>query len=160
MANKIKVKKVENDKQSLPQSGNLKVEDGETEALKSQLARALADYDNLRRRTDEEKTLWIKFSSQTIITKLLTILDMLEKAQEHLKDQGLAIATLEFKKVLNEEGVEEITPKVGDEFNHELEEVIETVEGGESGKIAEVLVTGWKYKDGNILRFAKVKVYN
>ncbi|HKB88190.1 MAG TPA: nucleotide exchange factor GrpE [Patescibacteria group bacterium] len=145
MANKIKVKKVENN---------------ETEALKSQLARALADYDNLRRRTDVEKTLWIKFSSQTIITKLLTILDMLEKAQEHLKDQGLAIATLEFKKVLNEEGVEEITPKVGDEFNHELEEVIETVEGGESGKIAEVLVTGWKYKDGNILRFAKVKVYN
>ncbi|HKC05105.1 MAG TPA: nucleotide exchange factor GrpE [Patescibacteria group bacterium] len=160
MANKIKVKKVENDKQSLPQSGNLKVEDGETEALKSQLARALADYDNLRRRTDEEKTLWIKFSSQTIITKLLTILDMLEKAQEHLKDQGLAIATLEFKKVLNEEGVEEITPKVGDEFNHELEEVIETVEGGESGKIAEVLVAGWKYKDGQVLRFAKVKVYN
>src|SRR5258706_15464456 len=100
MANKIKVKKVENN---------------ETEALKSQLARALADYDNLRRRTDVEKTLWIKFSSQTIITKLLTILDMLEKSQEHLKDQRLAIASLAFQKVLNEEEVEEITPKVVDE---------------------------------------------
>src|SRR5258705_9048940 len=104
---------------------------GETEILKGQLARALADYDNLRRRTEEEKTLWIKFSSQTIITKLLSILDIIESAQVHLKDQGLAIATLEFKKVLNEEGLEEIIPKVGDEFNHELHEVIETVEGEE-----------------------------
>ncbi len=137
-----------------------KVKNEETEQLKSQLARALADYDNLRRRTEEEKTLWIKFASTTIIIKLLTILDTLEKAQEHLKDQGLAIATLEFKKILNEEGVEEILPKVGDEFNHELHEVIETVEGENKGKIAEVLLSGWKYKEGNVLRFAKVKVFN
>ena len=145
---------------------NIKKND-ETETLKGQLARAMADYDNLRRRTDEEKSLWIKFSSQTIITKLLTILDMIESAQEHLKDQGLAIAVLEFKKVLDEEGVEEIMPKVGDEFNHELHEAIESVEGDKKGKIAEVMVSGWKYKDlpagrqgGNVLRFAKVKVYN
>lgn len=146
----------------IPKTKNIKpkVENSEVDVLKSQLARALADYDNLRRRTDEEKSLWIKFSSQTIITKLLSILDIIESAQAHLKDQGLAIATLEFKKVLNEEGVEEIAPKVGDEFNHELHEVIETVEGKEKGKIAELLVAGWKYKDGNVLRFAKVKVYN
>lgn len=132
----------------------------ELEAVRGMLARALADYDNLRRRTDEEKSLWIKFASTTIITKLLSILDMLESAQIHLKDQGLAIATLEFKKVLNDEGLEEILPKEGDEFNHELHEVIETVEGGKKGKIAEVAVTGWKYKEGLVLRFAKVKVYN
>src|SRR3990167_10362322 len=124
---------------------NIKKND-ETETLKGQLARALADYDNLRRRTDEEKTLWIKFASGTIITKLLTILDMIESAQEHLKDQGLAIAVLEFKKVLDEEGVVEIMPKVGDEFNHELHEAIESVEGDKKGKIAEVMVSGWKYK--------------
>lgn len=136
------------------------VENSENDVLKSQLVRALADYDNLRRRTDEEKTLWIKFASTTIITKLLTILDMLEKAQTHLKDQGLAIATLEFKKVLNEEGVVEILPKVGDEFDHELHEVIETVEGKDKNKIAEVVIPGWKYNDGQVLRYAKVKVYN
>lgn len=140
---------------------------GESELLRGQLARALADYDNLKRRTDEEKTLWIKFASQTIITKLLTILDMLEKAQEHLKDQGLAIATLEFKRILNEEGVSEILPKVGDEFNHELHEAIETVEGDNKNKISEIVIPGWKYNDlpagrqgGQVLRYAKVKVYN
>lgn len=132
----------------------------EAELLKGQLARTLADYDNLRRRTEEEKIQWIKFSSQTIIIKSLTILDMLEKAQEHLKDQGLAIAVLEFKKVLNEEGVEEILPKVGDTFNHDIHEVVETVEGDLKNTISEVLVSGWKYKDGQVLRFAKVKVIN
>jgi molecular chaperone GrpE len=147
-------------KNTVSQSPQKEVKVDETEALKSQLARAMADYDNLRRRTEEEKTLWIKFSSQTIIIKLLGILDMLEKAQEHLKDQGLALAVGEFKKLLIEEGVEEVAPKIGHEFNHELHEVIETVEGEEKGKIAEVLVPGWKYKDGSVLRFAKVKVYN
>jgi len=132
----------------------------EAELLKGQLARTLADYDNLRRRTEEEKIQWIKFSSQTIIIKSLTILDMLEKAQEHLKDQGLAIAVLEFKKVLNEEGVEEILPKVGDVFDHNVHEVIETVKGDLKNSISEVLVSGWKYKDGQVLRFAKVKVIN
>lgn len=157
MSMKVKKEKliVKNDKQNLASQGP-----GESEQLKGQLARALADYDNLRRRTDEEKTLWIKFSSQSIITKLLTILDMLEKAQEHLKDQGLAIATLEFKKILNEEGVTEIVPKVGDEFNHELHEVIETIEGEDKNKISETVVPGWKYNDGQVLRYAKVKVYN
>src|SRR3989344_6535552 len=116
--------KVKSDKQSLPSDGKVKGKSLETEQLRGQLARALADYDNLRKRTDEEKTLWIKFSSQSIITKLLTILDMLEKAKEHLKDQGLAIATLEFKKILNEEGVTEIQPKVGESFDHELHEAI------------------------------------
>lgn len=132
----------------------------ETELLKTQLARTLADYDNLRRRTEEEKIQWIKFSSQTIIIKLLSVLDMIEKAQEHLKDQGLAIAVLEFKKVLNEEGVEEIMPKVGDVFDHELHEAIETVDGEEKNSISEILVSGWRYKDGQVIRFAKVKVIN
>jgi len=159
--------KVKSDKQSLPSDGKVKGKSLETEQLRGQLARALADYDNLRKRTDEEKTLWIKFSSQSIITKLLTILDMLEKAQEHLKDQGLAIATLEFKKILNEEGVTEIQPKVGESFDHELHEAIETVEDGEKGTIAETVVPGWRYNDlpvgrqgGQVLRYAKVKVYN
>ena len=130
----------------------------DTEALKNQLTRALADYDNLRKRTDEEKTLWIKFSSQTIITKLLAILDMLESAQVHLKDQGLAIAILEFKKVLNDEGVEEIAPIEGDEFNHEFMEAIEVVKGKSDNKVVEVVLPGWKFTDGSVIRHAKVKV--
>ena len=135
----------------------------ETELLKGQLARALADYDNLRRRSDEEKIALLKFSSQNIIVRLLPVLDMIEKAQEHLSDQGLAIVVLEFKKIFDEEGLIEINPEVGAEFDENLMEVIEVVESKShnnelKNKVVEVVLTGWRFKDGSVVRHAKVKV--
>ncbi|QQG41968.1 MAG: nucleotide exchange factor GrpE [Candidatus Woesebacteria bacterium] len=130
----------------------------EIEVMKGMLARTLADYDNLKRRTEEEKISWTKFSSLSIISRLLPILDMLEKGQEHLKDSGLAIAILEFKKVFIEEGLEEVNPKIGSEFDENTQEVVEVVDGKVDNMISEVVVTGWKFKDGNVVRHAKVKV--
>ena len=137
--------------------------------LKNQLARVLADYDNLRKRTEEEKILWIKFSAQRVLTTLLPILDNFESAQKHLNDSGLAIAISEFKKVFEEEGLEEIYPKVDENFDHKFHEAIDSVDTqdqGKEGKIAEVILAGWKYKseenlpsDRIVLRHAKVKVY-
>lgn len=144
-------------------------ENPEIVLLKNQLVRTLADYDNLRKRTEEEKTLWIRFSSQKVLTTLIPVLDNFESAQKHLKDSGLAIAIGEFKKVFLEEGLEEISPKLGDDFNHNDHEVTDTVETndkGEDGKIAEVVLSGWKFKsddgmhDGKlVIRYAKVKVF-
>lgn len=131
----------------------------ELDVVKGMLARALADYDNLKRRSEEEKLSWAKFSSLSIVSKLLPIMDMLENAQEHLKDAGLAIALSEFKKVLTEEGLEEIKPAVGSEFDENLMEVIEVLDGTSNNTIAEVLVNGWKFKDGSVVRHAKVKVF-
>lgn len=127
--------------------------------LKNQLMRALADYDNLRKRTDLEKEIWIKFASERILVALLPVLDSLEEALKHLQDQGLAMAVGEFKKIFSEEGLEEIQPKVGEEFNHEIHEVIEVEDGGQKDTIAEVALNGWKFKEGKVIRFAKVKVF-
>ncbi|OGM09525.1 nucleotide exchange factor GrpE [Candidatus Woesebacteria bacterium RBG_13_34_9] len=127
--------------------------------LKNQLIRALADYDNLSKRVESEQESWIKFSSERILLKLFPIIDILESAQEHLKDQGLAIAILEFKKILQEEGLEEINPKKGEIFNPEIHEAVESIEGGEKGRIAELVVMGWKFKTGKAIRVAKVKVF-
>ena len=135
----------------------------EIEKFRGQLERALADYDNLRKRTEVEKEVWLKFAAQRVLIKLLPIFDMFEFALEHLKDQGLAIAVGEFRKALNEEGLAEITPKVGDKFDHEKHEVVESVNppggGGEQGTIADILLTGWRFTDGPVVRYAKVKVY-
>jgi molecular chaperone GrpE len=127
--------------------------------LKNQLIRALADYDNLRKRTDLEKEIWIKFASERILVSLLPVLDSLEEALKHLQDQGLAMAVGEFKKIFNEEGLEEVQPKAGEEFNHEIHEVIEVEDGGQKDTIAEVTLNGWKFKEGKVIRFAKVKVF-
>ena len=131
----------------------------EIELLKNQLARALADYDNLRKRADEERVSFIKYASRNILQSLLPVLDTFEAAQTHLKDNGLAIAINQFKEVLKSEGLEEIRPTVGQEFDENLMEAIEIVNGEQDGKVAEVLAPGWKFMDGMIVRHARVKVF-
>lgn len=128
--------------------------------LKTQLARALADYDNLSKRTEEEKSIWIRVAIQNVVQKLLPILDTFETAQVHLKDSGLAIAISQLKAVFTEEGLVEISPKAGDEFDPELHEAIDSVEEPKNaGKIAEVYTKGWRFNEGAVVRYSKVRVY-
>lgn len=136
-------------------TSNLELIDG----LKSQLSRALADYDNLRKRTEIEKEGWFKYAGIRVVGNLLPILDNLENMQKHLNDQGLAITIIEFKRVLKEEGFSEINPEVGQDFDENKMEAVEVIEGGEMGKIAEVLLPGWMIEDGQVVRHAKVKVF-
>jgi molecular chaperone GrpE len=130
----------------------------ELEVVKAMLARALADYDNLSKRVDRERADLGKIASVGVIVRLLPVLDGLEIAQKHLKDQGLAISVVEFKKVLSEEGLNEIKPKVGEAFDEQVMEAIEVVSGASDNTIVEVVLAGWKYEDGTVVRHAKVKV--
>ncbi|MCS7091816.1 MAG: nucleotide exchange factor GrpE [Patescibacteria group bacterium] len=153
-----KVKKQEDAQQAsgIDQSKKEVLNDAEM-VPKTQLARALADYDNLKKRIEQEKSVWLKFATQEVIARLLPVLDMFEAAQKHLNDQGLDIALNGFKKVLIDQDLVEIIPKVGEDFDHDLHEVVEVVDG-EDGKIVEVLQSGWKFKEGAVIRHARVKV--
>ena len=131
----------------------------EKEVLKNQLVRALADYDNLRKRVERERDDFERSSSGRVLLRFLSILDMLESAQEHLKDSGLAIVIGEFKKIFAEEGLEEIRPKKEEAFDPKFHEAVETIRGEKKGRIAETVLPGWHYKNGKILRVAKVKVF-
>jgi len=135
--------------------------DIEVSNLKSQLARALADYDNLRKRVERDQESIIKLASSILITKLLPAVDMLEAAQKHLSDGGLAICITEIKNILREEGAVEIEIKAGDGYSEEFCEVVETLAGNDdnNGKVAEVVLPGWKFNDGAVIRHSKVKVY-
>lgn len=136
-----------------------KVKNDESELLKSQLARALADYDNLRKRVESEKEGWEKIAGSKIVLRLLPVFDMIIDAQKHLKDSGLEIVIGEFRKSLYDLGVEEIKINIGDEFNPLEEEVSEMVSGEKENTVAEVLQTGWKIKDEDfIIRPARVNV--
>jgi molecular chaperone GrpE len=134
--------------------------------LKGQLARALADYDNLRKRVEKEREDLRKILAVSIILKFISILDGLKLAQKHLKDGGIAITIKEFEDILRGEGIEKIKIEVGDKFDEDVHEVTEVVEDSEKdGIIAEEVLEGWKFQDQNIqpgqiiLRHAKVKVY-
>ena len=135
-----------------------KINEKELEKVKNQLIRALADYDNLRKRIEREREDFEKVASVKFAIKMLIIFDMLEETQRHLKDSGIALTLEEFGKVLREEGIEKLKVKQGDKFDEEYCEAVEVVENGKSGGIAEVVLTGWKFSDGPIIRPTKVKV--
>jgi len=135
-------------------------ETDEIMSLKAQLARALADYDNLRKRVEKQTENLFKTAGVRIAIKLIPILDMLYQAQIHTKDSGVAIAINEFEQVLAEEGIKKIELNKGNKFDENLAEVVETVENrkGEPGTIERVILTGWKMEEGPVIRPAKVEV--
>lgn len=128
----------------------------ELEELKNQLARTLADYDNLRKRTEAERSVWQRFAKGDLLIKLLPVLDTLEIAQKHLKDKGLEMAINQFNNILKDESIEEI---LGKNFDETVHEAIDLVDGGEKSQIAEILQKGYKFREGEIIRPAKVRVY-
>jgi molecular chaperone GrpE len=139
------------------------------EDLKAQTLRVLADYDNLKKRTESEKEIWSVLASARVVGRMLPILDTLVSAQTHLNDQGLAIVLELFKNAIKDEGFEEINIEVDKtDFDSKLMEVVEAVNTEEknlSGKVKEVVLGGWKAKNNQesnerfVIRPAKVKVY-
>ena len=125
--------------------------------LKDQLVRALADYDNLVKRTEAEKAVWMSFARKDLLVKLLPVVDSLETAQRHLKDPGLDLVLAEVKKVFESEGIVEI--ETNSEFDADLHEAIDTKPGGKKNMVAEVLQKGYKFNTGEVIRHAKVRVW-
>lgn len=124
--------------------------------LENQWKRALADYQNLEKRVQEEKGAFVKFANQGLILKILEALDSLEKAQKHLEDTGLNLAVANLKKVLQDEGVEKIEV-IGREFNPLEMECVEVVKGENDNEVVEEVRSGYRLYD-KILRAAQVKV--
>lgn len=129
--------------------------------LKAQLVRTMADYDNLVKRTARDRENLTKLAGIGILSRVISVLDILDQAQIHLKDSGLSFAISEVVRLLKDNDIEEIKVNKGDLFDENSHEAVDGVEGkdDEIGKIAEIVLKGWKYTDGQILRHTKVKVY-
>lgn len=131
----------------------------ENQELRAQLARALADYDNLRKRVEREKEEFEKLANLKLVIRLLPVLDILRCAQGHLKDPGVEMTLRQFEEALIQEGIEEIKVKQGETFDPEIHEAIETVANGKDrGKIIEVASSGWRFTDGPVIKHAQVRV--
>ncbi|MCL5003835.1 MAG: nucleotide exchange factor GrpE [Patescibacteria group bacterium] len=125
--------------------------------LTNKWKRAVADYQNLEKRTAKEKEDWAKFSNRLLLARLLTVLDHLELARAHSNDRGLGIIIDDFKSILTGEGLEEIQVKAGDSFDPNFQECVEVVAGSEDSKVVEVVAKGYIIGE-KVLRPAKVKV--
>lgn len=127
--------------------------------LELQLARALADYDNLVKRLSREREEVVLRATKGLVEDLLPVVDSIERAQEHLKDEGLKISLDHLHKVLQEHGVEEIIVAAGDKFDAGIHEATAVIGGGKDGTIASRVAKGYKWRDGAVVRPVKVKVH-
>lgn len=120
--------------------------------------RALADYQNLQRRTQDERHQMAKMATQDLVADLLDHFDHLSMAVEHSQDKGLELIVTQLWQTLAEHGLEEIVA-VGKPFNPELMEAVET--GGDShgndGVVEKVVQRGYLL-NGVVVRVAKVIV--
>src|SRR3989344_1561314 len=126
------------------------------ESVTNQWKRALADYQNLDKRVEEERIDFVRYAAKNFIVRLLAIVDDFEKAQAHVKDQGLGLALKKLFELLKQEGVEKIDT-LGKEYDIHSMEALVTEEGKDDGKVLEELRSGYTMH-GAILRPAQVKV--
>lgn len=133
--------------------------ESEVRTAREQERRAQADYQNLQRRTIEDRSKMAKLASREVIESILMPLDHLYLAKEQLKDKGLEMVWQQFQRVLAEQGLEQLNVKAGDEIDTETMEVIGYKDGetAKNLKVAEVKELGYQL-NGVIIKLAKVLV--
>ena len=128
----------------------------QAEEFKNKYLRALADYQNLEKRINQERFELMKMGNKNLLIKVIPFLDNLEKAEVFVKDQGLKISKDHFMQILKEAGLEEMD-LMGKDFDPNFAEAIDIIPGREDNKVVEVLRKGYKFED-KIIRVAQVKV--
>ena len=128
--------------------------------------RLLAEFDNFRKRSEKEKLSMFDFGASQILTKILPIIDNIERAIESVKEEdktnsvyeGLDKIYKQVNKVLEEIDVKPIEA-LNKKFDANLHNAVMTDEesDAEVDTITEELQKGYTYK-GDVIRHSMVKV--
>jgi|SRR6516164_9376718 len=126
--------------------------------------RALADYDNYRRRVERDRSAAARSDKRQLILQLLEVLDGFDRALQHMGDapssvsEGLQLLQRKLLSVLEAQGVTPLQ-SLGETFNPEFHDAIGTVRNDdlESGTVAEEMQRGYRWGD-DVLRPARVRV--
>ena len=134
--------------------------------LTTDLQRTRADFENYRKRTEQEKEHARSVGKSQAILKLLPVIDNIERAIGHMPDhlqedkwaQGVVSLVKNLEKSLELLDLHRIDAKPGTPFNPELHEAIQMDDAeGDEEVISEELQPG--YKLGNdVIRHSMVKV--
>ena len=148
-------------------SAALKIEElqKENKELQERLLRRMAEFENYKRRTENEQMNLIKFAAEGFIVDMLPIYDDLERSLNHVDEenkdsliQGLKMVFDKFGKVLEKQGVKRIDAKEK-EFDINFHEALMRQESKDfpPDTVINVLDNGYMYKD-KVIKHAKVVV--
>ena len=136
------------------------------EHWKNEFYRAYADTKNLRSQLEKDHLAAMKYRAEGFVEELLPVLDSFyavlknEPTDPTLKNYliGFQYIYKNLTSVLENEGVTEISPKVGDKFSPDTMNAVETKESdGEENIVLDVHVKGYKLHD-RLIRPANVTV--
>lgn len=135
----------------------------ELAAVKDQLVRTMAEYDNFRKRSAREKDALRSEIITNVTSKFLPVLDNLERAltaecsDENYKN-GVKMIGDSFLETLKGLGVEEIASD-GAKFDPNYHQAVQRVEDAdaESGTVVQTFAKGYKIGE-KVIRFAMVSV--
>lgn len=135
------------------------------EPLKQQYLRLMADFQNYKRRTENDRSRIYAEANERLVSELLPVLDNFERAlstegagEGYAK--GMELIFVQLKDVLKKSGLAEIEAE-GKSFDPNFHQAIGKVdkEGAESDSVVDVLQKGYTL-NGKVLRPATVRIAN
>lgn len=121
-------------------------------ACKDKEQRALSDYQNLLRRTQQNNLRAQRLAAATFVETLLEPLSHLELAKNQLQDKGLEMVVGSLWTALEKNGLSKIAAE-GQSFDLETMEVVQK---GENSEIVTKIVQQGYTLNGTVIRHAKV----
>ncbi len=139
---------------------------GHAAELREQLLRAVADFENYKRRASSEQSRSVALARTGVILSLVPVIDNFERAFKTVPEQiasdpwygGVQAIKQQFESVLKDLGIERIK-SVGEPFDPNLHEAVTTEPSDEHAEnvVSEEFEAGYKLGD-EVIRHARVKV--
>ena len=130
------------------------------------LLRKAAEFENYKRRTENDQFNLINYAAESFIVKLLPVVDDFERSMEHIDDidnnksvkDGIKLVYEKLLKLLNEQGVKKMQSK-GEPFNVDYHDALmqRKDESVPPHTVLEEVESGYLYRD-KVIRHAKVIV--
>lgn len=140
--------------------------ENEVAELKDKVLRRAAEFENYKRRTENDQLNLLTYAAESFIQRLLPTVDDFERSIQHINEaqdvdaikQGLKLIYDKFMKVLDDQGVKKIE-SVGQPFDVEFHEALlqRPDDSVEPHTVLEEVEKGYIYKD-KVIRHAKVIV--
>jgi molecular chaperone GrpE len=141
--------------------------EAEVHEWKDKYLRSMAEFENYRRRSIQEKSDWIKLSTEKLAMSVCDVLDNFERALMQLKEdhkgdsvvKGFIMIEQQLRQVLDKEGVKKIEC-LGKDFDPVYHEALAHIPSElEENMVAAVIQNGYTMHD-KVIRPARVAVSN
>lgn len=160
--------KIEEIKAELPENAENKITELEAQVKEWQdkLLRKAAEFENYKRRSENDQFNLINYAAESFILKLLPLVDDFERSLQHINEihnidavkAGIKLVYEKLLKVLDEQGVKKMKSK-GEPFNVEYHDALmqRKDDSVPPHTVLEEIETGYLYRD-KVIRHAKVIV--